>query len=53
MHQARFNALLEDDSAFLPGVDADEWAVTRNYQAQTAAPPPRTSLPPAPKASPG
>ncbi len=34
VHQARFNALLEDDSAFLPGVDADEWAVTRNYQAQ-------------------
>ncbi len=34
VHQARFIALLEDDSAFLPGVDADEWAVTRNYQAQ-------------------
>ncbi len=34
VHQARFNALLEDDSAFLPGVDADEWAVTRTYQAQ-------------------
>ena len=34
VHQARFNALLEDDSAFLPGVDADEWAMTRNYQAQ-------------------
>jgi hypothetical protein len=34
VHQARFTALLEDDSAFLPGVDADEWAVTRNYQAQ-------------------
>ena len=34
VHQARFIALLEDDSAFLPGVDADEWAVTRNYRAQ-------------------
>ena len=34
VHQARFTALLEDNSAFLPGVDADEWAVTRNYQAQ-------------------
>ncbi len=34
VHQARFNALLEDGSAFLPGVDADEWAVTRNYRAQ-------------------
>ena len=34
VHQARFIALLEDDSSFLAGVDADEWAVTRNYQAQ-------------------
>jgi hypothetical protein len=34
VHQARFDALLAGGSAFLPGVDADEWAVTRNYQAQ-------------------
>ncbi|HQF71016.1 MAG TPA: DinB family protein [Promineifilum sp.] len=34
VHQARFQALLEDSSAFLPGVDADEWAITRHYRAQ-------------------
>jgi hypothetical protein len=34
VHLARLQALLADDEAFLPGVDADEWAVTRNYRAQ-------------------
>ncbi len=34
VHQARFWALLTDGVAFLPGVDADKWAVTRNYRAQ-------------------
>ncbi len=34
VHLARLEALLADDRAFLPGVDADEWAVTRNYRAQ-------------------
>ncbi len=34
VHQARFQALLADSSAFLPGVDADEWAIPRNYRAQ-------------------
>lgn len=34
VHQARLRALIEEDGAFLPGVDADEWAGPRNYQAQ-------------------
>ncbi len=34
VHQPRFWALLEDDGAFLPGVDADAWAAERNYRAQ-------------------
>lgn len=34
VHQARLRALLAEDGAFLPGVDADEWATTRNYRAQ-------------------
>lgn len=34
VHQARLNALLADEDAFLPGVDADEWAGPRNYRAQ-------------------
>ncbi len=34
VHQARLRALMEEDDAFLPGVDADEWAGPRNYRAQ-------------------
>lgn len=34
VHQARYRALLEGDGAFLPGVDADQWAIPRNYRAQ-------------------
>ena len=34
VHQARLRALLEDDDAFLPGVDADEWAEARAYRLQ-------------------
>jgi hypothetical protein len=34
VHQARLDALLADEDAFLPGVDADEWAEPRNYRAQ-------------------
>lgn len=34
VHQARIRALIEEDDAFLPGVDADEWAEQRNYRAQ-------------------
>jgi hypothetical protein len=34
VHQARLNALLAEEDAFLPGVDADEWAEPRNYRAQ-------------------
>lgn len=34
VHQARVRALIEEDNAFLPGVDADEWAGPRNYKAQ-------------------
>jgi hypothetical protein len=34
VHQARIQALLEADGAFLAGVDADEWAGPRNYRAQ-------------------
>jgi hypothetical protein len=34
VHQARLNALLAEENAFLPGVDADEWAGPRNYRAQ-------------------
>lgn len=31
VHQARIRALLAEDGAFLPGVDADEWADQRSY----------------------
>lgn len=34
VHQARLRSLLAEDGAFLPGVDADEWATTRNYRDQ-------------------
>ncbi len=34
VHQARLRALLAEEGAFLPGVDADEWAGPRNYRAQ-------------------
>ncbi len=34
VHQARIRALLAEDGAFLPGVDADEWADQRNYCVQ-------------------
>lgn len=31
VHQARFRSLIDGDSAFLPGVSADEWADERGY----------------------
>jgi hypothetical protein len=34
VHQVRLNALLAEENAFLPGVDADEWAGPRHYRAQ-------------------
>lgn len=34
VHQARFAAILTGEGAFLAGVDADEWAIPRNYRAQ-------------------
>lgn len=34
VHQSRLRALLAEDGAFMPGVDADEWAIPRNYRAQ-------------------
>lgn len=34
VHQARLLAILEGEGAFLPGVDADEWAGQRDYQTQ-------------------
>lgn len=34
VHLARLEALLANGEAFLPGVDADEWAVTRDYRSQ-------------------
>jgi hypothetical protein len=34
VHQARLQALLAEEDAFLPGVDADEWAGPRHYRAQ-------------------
>ena len=34
VHQARYRALLNEAGAFLPGVDADQWAIPRNYRAQ-------------------
>jgi hypothetical protein len=34
VHQHRFQMLIGEDNAFIPGVSADEWAVTRNYQGQ-------------------
>lgn len=34
VHQTRLHALLAEEGAFLSGVDADEWAIPRNYRAQ-------------------
>lgn len=34
VHQERIRALLEEEGAFLAGVDADEWAEPRNYRAR-------------------
>lgn len=34
VHQARYEALLAAENAFLPGVVADEWAGQRHYQEQ-------------------
>lgn len=34
VHAARFASLLAGDSAFLPGVNADEWAIARSYRAE-------------------
>ncbi len=34
VHQARVRALLLGEGAFLPGVDADQWAIPRNYRGQ-------------------
>lgn len=34
VHQARFEALIQDDGAFLPGAVADDWVEERNYREQ-------------------
>jgi hypothetical protein len=34
VHQARLHAILEEDGAFVPGVDADLWAEERDYWSQ-------------------
>lgn len=34
VHQPRIRALLFDEQAFLPGINADEWADERAYRAQ-------------------
>lgn len=34
VHQSRIRALLLEDGAFLPGIDADQWATPRNYRGQ-------------------
>lgn len=34
VHLPRLQAILETDGAFIPGVDADEWALTRGYRRQ-------------------
>lgn len=34
VHQSRVRALLAEEGAFLPGVDADQWAIPRNYRSQ-------------------
>lgn len=34
VHQSRLRALLREEGAFLPGVDADEWAGPRRYREQ-------------------
>ena len=34
VHQPRFVAVLEREDVFLPGVSADEWAVSRGYRNQ-------------------
>jgi hypothetical protein len=37
VHQPRLQAVLEEDNAFLAGVDADEWAEIRRYRLQDGA----------------
>ena len=34
VHQPRLQAILEEEGAFVPGVDADEWADERDYWSQ-------------------
>jgi len=34
VHQARLHAILEEEGAFVPGVNADEWADERDYWSQ-------------------
>jgi hypothetical protein len=34
VHQPRLYAILTEDEAFLPGVDADQWAEERHYRRQ-------------------
>ncbi len=34
VHQWRFQALVDNENAFIPGVSADEWAEERHYQRQ-------------------
>lgn len=34
VHQPRIRAILEEPAAFLPGIDADEWAEPRRYRDQ-------------------
>ena len=34
IHQARFQALLAKDDAFMPGATPDDWSEQRNYQEQ-------------------
>jgi len=34
VHQRRFQALIEEEEAFLPGVVADDWIEERNYREQ-------------------
>lgn len=34
VHQPRLRAILAEENAFIAGVDADEWASMRHYQAQ-------------------
>jgi hypothetical protein len=34
VHQSRFRAVLDSEDVFLPGVAADEWAISRSYKDQ-------------------